>query len=194
MSLLKILIVVILIACYLSFSWAMSRFFIVPHGKNASPMRILYFLAKITASLQLGTILYFIPVEQFWNLLIGSLLGVISLSLFWWSVQANKKMRLPIAFSKVTPASLNTSGPYHFVRHPFYLSYMLAWIAGPLASGQWWLLISTIVLCFFYWYAASQEEESFIEGALSAEYLLYRSRAGMFIPRFNFRGRLSKNK
>ena len=35
-----------------------------------------------------------------------------------------------------TPASLNQSGPYRFVRHPFYTSYSLTWLAAAVATAS----------------------------------------------------------
>jgi protein-S-isoprenylcysteine O-methyltransferase Ste14 len=34
-----------------------------------------------------------------------------------------------------------TSGPYHWVRHPGYLGWIIQFIAAPLALGCWWALI-----------------------------------------------------
>ena len=55
----------------------------------------------------------------------GLLLQLLSIALFWWAISASKKARLRFAFDKAAPASLLQDGPYAYVRHPFYTSYIL---------------------------------------------------------------------
>src|ERR1700749_5092196 len=35
------------------------------------------------------------------------------------------------------PDTINTEGPYAYVRHPFYLSYIGFWISTGLIAGMW---------------------------------------------------------
>src|SRR5581483_9734062 len=80
------------------------------------------------------------------------------------------------------PARVTQHGPYRYVRHPFYASYMLVWIAGPIAAGRPWLLSTTLVMLAIYIAAAKSEERKFEQSALAAQYESYQARTGMFAP------------
>ncbi len=73
-------------------------------------------------------------------------------------------------------------GPYRFVRHPFYCSYLLAWAAGFVATAQTWLLPTVAVMLVIYVRAAKLEEEKFTRSPLAGTYERYRSRTGLFLP------------
>ena len=51
-----------------------------------------------------------------------------AVGLFWWAVKTTRERRLKGAFAQDQPQLLHKTGPYRFVRHPFYLSYMLCWV------------------------------------------------------------------
>ena len=57
-------------------------------------------------------------------------LYAVSFALFWFTIIANWHKALHHCFTELTPQHLVNWGPYKYVRHPFYLSYTLAWIAG----------------------------------------------------------------
>jgi protein-S-isoprenylcysteine O-methyltransferase Ste14 len=109
-----------------------------------------------------------------------TLLGV---ALFWWTVKAGRKGRFQYLMTREAPASLVEEGPYRFVRHPFYLSYLLQ----SLALFAYWPRVITLAnfltLCALYWVGSSREERLFLEGPLRESYLAYQRRAGRFIPR-----------
>jgi protein-S-isoprenylcysteine O-methyltransferase Ste14 len=73
-------------------------------------------------------------------------------------------------------------GPYAWVRHPFYTSYLLTWLAGVAATGHLWLLSTVLVMVTIYWRAALLEEKKFFQTALSSLYVAYKSRTGLFAP------------
>jgi protein-S-isoprenylcysteine O-methyltransferase Ste14 len=103
-------------------------------------------------------------------------------ALYGWSLAAHGRGRPGFAFSEVTPRLLVRAGPYRFVRHPIYTAYLLAWLAGPVLSGQPWLLVTTLWMAAWYYRAARQEEREFAGGDLAEEYKAYRDQAGMFFP------------
>jgi protein-S-isoprenylcysteine O-methyltransferase Ste14 len=73
-------------------------------------------------------------------------------------------------------------GPYGLVRHPFYCSYLLAWVAGVFASRQWWLAITPAIMLAIYWRAARWEENKFSNTPLAGQYAAYRAAVGMLMP------------
>jgi protein-S-isoprenylcysteine O-methyltransferase Ste14 len=103
-------------------------------------------------------------------------------TLYGWSLAAHGRRRPAFAFSKMTPRLLVRAGPYRVVRHPIYTAYLLAWLGGPLLSGQPWLLITTLWMAAWYYRAARQEEDDFAGSDLAEEYKAYRDQAGMFLP------------
>ena len=115
--------------------------------------------------------------------LLGSACYAISLYFFWWAVSANASRPLSCMYSTDAPQHLLTSGPYVHVRHPFYSSYMLAWMAASFATGSCLLWISALVMFWFYHGAACIEEDKFARSDLANEYAAYRETTGMFFPK-----------
>jgi len=114
---------------------------------------------------------------------------VVSIILFWWTVSTTRSRRLRLAYTDVDPDTINTEGPYAFVRHPFYLSYIIFWIstaviAGP---GQW---AAALILTLWYVVVARGEERRFRSSGLSPAYERYRQRTGMLLPRLRHHGRI----
>ena len=117
------------------------------------------------------------------SLLIGqALLVAVALALFWWAILATRTRRFSVAYSLETPEFFFGGGPYRYVRHPFYLSYILFWIGTALAAGPWqWLW--AVGLTGWYVLVALQEERGFASSSHSAAYANYRAQTGMIIPR-----------
>jgi protein-S-isoprenylcysteine O-methyltransferase Ste14 len=113
---------------------------------------------------------------------LGSMGFALSILLFWWTVATTKPRPPALAHSDIDPDIIYTEGPYAYVRHPFYLSYVIFWIATALAAGSWqWA--PAIILVFWYLRLAKGEERRFRSSALSTAYDAYRGRTGMFLPR-----------
>jgi protein-S-isoprenylcysteine O-methyltransferase Ste14 len=113
----------------------------------------------------------------------GVVLLIASLVVFLWSINTLRHVRPSLAFVEGAPVAMVMKGPYAYVRHPIYTSYLMAWLAAALATGQWWLLGAAIWMGYFYWKAALYEEEAFAMSAFSREYDAYRRRSGMLLPR-----------
>lgn len=111
-------------------------------------------------------------------------LFVATLALWLWTVRASRRARLSVAFSRDAPTRLLAAGPYRFVRHPFYTGYTLNWLAGCVATWRWWVIVPSIVAAAMLVVAARVEERKFARSALAADYAAYRTRTGMFLPRF----------
>jgi protein-S-isoprenylcysteine O-methyltransferase Ste14 len=105
-----------------------------------------------------------------------------SLALFRWAARTNRARPLPLAFSGVLPPHLQMRGPYALVRHPFYVSYLLAFVGGWLAAGSAWLLPALAFGLHTYWTAARREERGLRAGPLGDAYQEYAARVGMFLP------------
>src|SRR5689334_9556331 len=113
--------------CIGSFAWGMRRFFVQPAGVTRG-MKVI----SITGTILLIANLYALTTADITPNQTGAacLIYGLSVALFWWSIATNKNRPLSAAFSPDIPAHLVDRGPYRFVRHPFYASYLLTWCAG----------------------------------------------------------------
>ncbi len=107
----------------------------------------------------------------------------LSLALFLSAAWANRARKLALAFAPRAPEHLQTRGPYRLVRHPFYASYLLAFVGGAIAAGSAWLAPAVLAGALTYWTAARQEEAAFEASPLRDAYRRYARRVGMFLPR-----------
>jgi protein-S-isoprenylcysteine O-methyltransferase Ste14 len=121
----------------------------------------------------------------------GAALYVVAFLVFWWTVPYARAWRLKVAFMPNTPESIIVDGPYRFVRHPFYASYLAFWLAGVLASQHWELLVTVAVMGGFYARAIRIEEQAFLDGPLSEPYRAYRASTGAIIPGLGWQRRSS---
>src|SRR5262245_6651532 len=116
-------------------------------------------------------------------IVIGLVLAAVSLGLFWSSAWAHRRHRPAYAFVEVAPELLVRRGPYRFIRHPFYVSFVLAALAGTFLSGQFVLALTVIWVGGMYYWAAREEEDRFLKSEFAAQYAQYQSQTGMFLPR-----------
>jgi len=73
------------------------------------------------------------------------LLGL-SYPLFTWAMVSNKFFSTIVRIQKERGHTVQTSGPYRFVRHPGYASLLGSYLMIPLALGSLWAFIPTLVL------------------------------------------------
>lgn len=78
-------------------------------------------------------------------------------------------------------ATLVTTGPYRWVRHPFYVAFALAVLANALVTANA-LLLASGVLGFALIVLRTHIEEEKLIARFGAEYLEYMERTGRFIP------------
>ncbi len=78
--------------------------------------------------------------------------------------------------------TLVTGGPYRFVRHPFYVTFLLFAIGGSLASANWFLFAAGCVPIAFI-VARTRIEEKKLTERFGDEYRNYMARTGRFVPR-----------
>jgi protein-S-isoprenylcysteine O-methyltransferase Ste14 len=113
----------------------------------------------------------------------GLVLELASLLLFWRAVVASRNARLRYAFDPEGPRGLVTDGPYKWIRHPFYTSYLMFWSGWALSTSSIWAAVPVIVFAAVYIMAARNEEELFATTPMAADYAAYRARTGFLLPR-----------
>lgn len=120
-----------------------------------------------------------------WQRIAGLGLQVFSAIFFNWARTTTLSNRFTAAFDTDKPTFLVKTGPYRFVRHPFYVSYVSFWIGSALAAGSWALWCLCISLVVSYVIAALLEEKKFKESMLAADYQAYAADVGFFFPRLS---------
>jgi protein-S-isoprenylcysteine O-methyltransferase Ste14 len=173
-------IAVLLVACLASFTWAMGHFFTQPAGMTPG-MKVIRFCGTLFGLLHLGAILWPAAVTPE-RACAAAMLYAGALGLFWWAIATHRRAPVSAVFSPDLPQRLVQAGPYQFVRHPFYASYLLMWTAGIIATHQVWLALSVFVMGAIYVVAARSEELKFQTSTLARQYAAYRARTGLFLP------------
>ena len=107
-----------------------------------------------------------------------------SLALFIWTVRATRQRQFLLAFTNAVPSALTIDGPYKFVRHPFYVSYLIYHFANAVGTASWLPWVMFAAMTTIYTVAARGEEAFLAQGSYAKEYGAYRRRTGMFVPKF----------
>lgn len=79
---------------------------------------------------------------------------------------------------------LVTTGPYRYVRHPFYLSFALGVLAGSMVAANWFILLTGVIPFAFIVARTRIEEEKLVE-RFGDDYQDYMRRVGRFVPRLS---------
>jgi protein-S-isoprenylcysteine O-methyltransferase Ste14 len=108
-------------------------------------------------------------------------------TLFWRAISATRGCGLAACFQDSLPAAVMRAGPYRLIRHPFYVAYTLAWLAGLAATGWWALGLSVLFMALLYILAARKEERDFLRSPMRETYLTYMREAGGYLPRLRRR-------
>ena len=112
-------------------------------------------------------------------------LYVLAAGLFSWAAHSVRGRGFRLAFVPNTPDAVFTGGPYRLFRHPRYLAYTLAWIAGAVAAMSIPLLFTVAAMVAFYVGAAYREERQILRSAAGDDYRAYRRQAGVLLPKFH---------
>ena len=78
--------------------------------------------------------------------------------------------------------TLVTTGPYRWVRHPFYLATGAAVVANSLVTANWFLALTSGLAFGLIVLRTRIEEEKLIE-RFGDDYRSYMNRTGRFLPR-----------
>jgi protein-S-isoprenylcysteine O-methyltransferase Ste14 len=80
--------------------------------------------------------------------------------------------------------TLVTTGPYRWVRHPFYLSVLLLALSCAMLAANWFIFGCGLTLFTMMALRTQTEEEKLME-RFGDEYRRYRERTGAFFPRIS---------
>jgi protein-S-isoprenylcysteine O-methyltransferase Ste14 len=107
--------------------------------------------------------------------------GVIAGALLTWTLRSLGKNLTDTVVTR-REHTLVTSGPYRWVRHPFYDSLALCVLANSLAAANWFLFLSGSVLFVLIIMRMRTEEEKLL-ARFGDSYRTYKERTGRFVPR-----------
>jgi protein-S-isoprenylcysteine O-methyltransferase Ste14 len=169
---------------YAVYAWAFSRFF-SRSGPRTLRLRLLAALGTVATLAQAVSIWFYLTPSAL-RIVLAIGLCLLALALFTSACRVTRGQPLPLAFDPARAARIVTDGPYRYVRHPFYISYSITWLAGALATSWWpaWLTAG-LMLCAYAWVAAS-EEQALLQSHPD-DYATYRARTGAFVPRMVMR-------
>ena len=108
-------------------------------------------------------------------------LGLLAGGLLYWTL---RHLGTNLTDTVVTraEATLVTSGPYSWVRHPFYVTSLLMLLSISLITANWFLGLLSVFLLLFFVLRAPLEEEKLVE-RFGDDYRAYVQRTGRFWPR-----------
>lgn len=113
----------------------------------------------------------------------GIVLYSLAVAVFLSAIESAKRTRLQRAFvDQPLPDRLITDGPYRWVRHPFYVGYILGAVAAPVAVAGWGLILIAILMVALTLSAAIREERVWLRSSRGPAYRSYRAKTGMFLP------------
>jgi protein-S-isoprenylcysteine O-methyltransferase Ste14 len=111
--------------------------------------------------------------------IIGIVLIALGYFIFTWSVIA--RGRYATAWDMPKNHKLVTWGPYHYVRHPSYLSYFIMFF-GLFSIWLSWIALVPIVAIPGYLRIVN-EEEKMLTQRFGDEYVTYQKTVGKFLPK-----------
>lgn len=112
----------------------------------------------------------------------GIAMYVAATMLFLSAIEAAR--RVPLARTLVVdppPKSLITTGPFALIRHPFYVSYSLAWLAAPVATHGPLITLLAVGAIAVYVIAARREERQ-LEDRFGETFRNYKLVTGYVVP------------
>jgi len=111
----------------------------------------------------------------------GGVLGLLSVWLVYWTLS---HLGTNLTDTVVTRAkhTLVTTGPYRWVRHPYYVATLLLVCSALLLSANWFVGLVG-VLVFVLLAIRSPIEEQRLRERFGGEYHRYAARTGRFLPR-----------
>src|SRR5437867_1328882 len=121
-----------------------------------------------------------VPLPQ-WLRWIGVALGVVAAVLLVWTLRTLGKNLTDTVVTR-KEHTLVTTGPYRWVRHPFYVFFALAVLANSLVAANWFLFI-TGAAAFLLLVVRTRKEEAKLVERFGDAYHQYMSRTGRFFPR-----------
>jgi protein-S-isoprenylcysteine O-methyltransferase Ste14 len=164
--------------CFAAFVWGVKAHF---RSTGAMPAGM-----KLTSGLSTALFIAFLwhmhgGSSDLWPLALT--LFTTAFAVFAAAIVASRSTPPTLAYDTDRPSFLLNNGPYRYVRHPFYLAYVLFWFGTAIATPGLAGWLAPAIMTTLYLHAASREERKFANSELAAAYAAYRAHTGMLLPR-----------
>jgi protein-S-isoprenylcysteine O-methyltransferase Ste14 len=115
---------------------------------------------------------------------IGIGISASSIALYLWTRRTIGPGHLYVALGGEVPGAVCESGPYRYLRHPFYLSYLVAFAAMMIAFPSKLSIAVGVLNGILFVYMAFDDERTLTKSPLGSAYAAYRDRVGwlFFLP------------
>jgi protein-S-isoprenylcysteine O-methyltransferase Ste14 len=177
---LHLALVLLIASPFLYFIVAGAKTFTVPELRDTgASLGQISFLSGAFGVLGVG----FFDRPELFHELCGAGLSLFSVVIYEWTRHTVIGLNFYTGLGGQVPEMVCEQGPYKYVRHPFYMSYMTAFLGmvtafpAPVTGTLCVLNIGLFV------YIAFDDERVLARSILAADYAAYRTRAGMFLPR-----------
>jgi protein-S-isoprenylcysteine O-methyltransferase Ste14 len=113
-------------------------------------------------------------------------LGAAGLLLLWWCHHSlGVNWQPDIAIRK--EHELVTKGPYAYIRHPMYLSFILQGIGLTLIAANWVIAFFVLLPPIIAYLRRSKQEEAMLEEVFGEAYREYKTRTGNLFSRIKLK-------
>ena len=112
----------------------------------------------------------------------GVMAGILSSGLMYWTLSNLGKNLTDTVVTRAN-AQLVTSGPYRWVRHPFYVTAALLMASATLLSANWLIGLSSLLVMTLL-IVRTPKEEAMLVARFGQAYVDYMAKTGRFVPRF----------
>jgi len=108
--------------------------------------------------------------------------GLLAMPLLLWTlVNLGRNLTDTVVTRRVH--TMVSTGPYRWVRHPFYVAVALCAVANGLAAANWFLLVAGCVVVTLLVVRTRTEEEKLLQ-RFGDSYRTYIEQTGRFLPKF----------
>ena len=115
----------------------------------------------------------------------GAILALGAVMLYEWTRRTVIDSHFYVGLAGEVPPTVCDVGPYRYMRHPFYLSYMVAFVGVAVAFPSLVVAGVCALNIGLFVYMAIDDERTLLGSAIAADYQAYRRRVGMFVPRLH---------
>jgi protein-S-isoprenylcysteine O-methyltransferase Ste14 len=119
----------------------------------------------------------------FWLRWFGFLIGLSALILFFWVLRSlGRNFSTTLTIKK--DQTLVSQGPYQWVRHPMYTSFVLLWVGFFFLSTNWFIGLTGILGFVWAIVIRTPKEEQMMIERFGDEYIAYMKHTGRYLPRW----------
>ena len=176
----QLLLAMAMALVFVHFLYAAVRTFVLPDAVDgASQLSQLSFISGAVVALSNATAVR----VAVGNAIVACALMLASVVLYEWARGTIRGRKFHIIYSDRVPEALCADGPYRYIRHPLYTSYIVAFVAVFILRPTLLAAIVLVLNLVFFTYGAVRDERAIAASPLAADYVAYKSRVGRFFPR-----------